>query len=231
MKSERQSFDFHGERDLPQLGIRIPALTLFRFWAMLPHHHGGLWNAAEPARSLGLSQTTVRQYLDLMTQVFMVRQLPPWRANPAKRQVKAPKVYVRDTGEGDLQRHPKLGSSWEGYAIEETVKLIEPDEAYFWATHTGAELDLLLLKNGRRYGVEMKHQDAPRVTASMRIALEDLRLDHLTVLYPGSRDYALADRVRVVPLGALATGDPGAILPSLSRTRRQGTAGRRTRPG
>ena len=229
------------ERDLPQHGIRIPAPTLFRFWAMLAHYHGGFWNAAEPARSLGLSQPTVREYLDLMTQVFMVRQLPPWHANLGKRQVKAPKVYVRDTGllhellgvhrDANLQRHPKLGSSWEGYAIEEAIKLTEPDEAYFWATHTGAELDLLLLKDGRRYGLEMKHQDAPRLTASMRIALEDLGLDHLTVLYPGSRAYALADRVRVVPLEALATGDPGTILPSLPRTRRPGPASRRVRPG
>jgi predicted AAA+ superfamily ATPase len=223
------------ERDLRQLGIRIAAPTLFRFWAMLAHYHGGFWNAAEPARSLALSQPTVRDYLDVMTQVFMVRQLSPWHENLAKRQVKAPKIYLRDTGllhellgihrEGDLQRHPKLGSSWEGYAIEETVKLTEPDEAYFWATHTGAELDLLLLKHGRRYGLEMKHQDAPRLTASMRIAIEDLRLDHLTVLYPGSRAYALADRVRVVPLAALATGDPGVILPPPSRIRRPGVAG------
>jgi predicted AAA+ superfamily ATPase len=227
------------ERDLPQLGVRIPAPTLFRFWAMLGHYHGRFWNAAEPARSLGLSQPTVREYLDLMTQVFMVRQLAPWHVNLGKRQVKAPKVYIRDTGllhellgihrEGDLQRHSKLGSSWEGYAIEEAIKLTEADEVYFWATHTGAELDLLLLKDGRRYGLEMKHPDAPRLTPSMRIALEDLSLDHLTVLYPGSRTYALADQVRVVPLSVLATGDPGMILPGASRTRRREAAGRRVR--
>ena len=184
------------ERDLPQLGFRIPAQSLFRFWSILAHYHGNVWNAAEPARALDISQPTVRQYLDLLTSLFMVRTLPPWHENLLKRQVKAPKVYIRDSGllhqllgiasETQLLHHPKLGSSWEGYAIEEALKAIEPDEAYFWATHSGAELDLLVLKNGKRFGIEVKRQDAPRVTPSMRIALADLRLEHLTVLYPGS---------------------------------------------
>lgn len=224
------------ERDLPQLGVRIAAPALRRFWAMLAHTHGQVWNAADPARSLGLSQPTVRGYLDLLTALFLVRQLAPWHENLSKRQVRAPKVYVRDSGllhqllgigsGRELERHPKLGSSWEGYAIEEVLALADPDEAYFWATHTGAELDLLLFKNGRRYGVEMKFQDAPRLTPSMRIALEDLRLDHLTVLYPGSRAYALAERVRVVPLAALGAGDPkaAAALPPLRRPARGKTA-------
>ena len=211
------------ERDLPQLGVRIPAATLLRFWTMLAHYHGNIWNAAELARSLGLSQPTVRQYLELLSGLFLVRQLQPWHENLLKRQVRAPKVYVRDSGllhallglrtERDLLGHPKLGGSWEGYALEEVLKLAQPDDAYFWATHTGAELDLLLFKNGRRYGVEVKHQDAPRLTASMRIAHTDLRLDHLTVLYPGTRAYDLADRVKVVPLTALAAGDTDVILP------------------
>jgi len=219
------------ERDLPQLGVSIAAPTLLRFWSMLAHVHGSLWNAADPARSLGLSQPTVRHYLDLLTSVFMVRQLPPWHENLAKRQVKAPKVYIRDTGllhallgirsEQNLQRHPKLGASWEGYAIEEVLKLVEPDDSYFWATHGGAELDLLVFKNGRRYGIEVKHQDAPKLTASMRTALADLQLEHLTVLYPGSRDYALAERVTVVPLASLAAGDPAVVLPDVPVTRRR----------
>lgn len=219
------------ERDLPQLGVSIAAPTLLRFWSMLAHVHGSLWNAADPARSLGLSQPTVRHYLDLLTSVFMVRQLPPWHENLAKRQVKAPKVYIRDTGllhallgirsEQNLQRHPKLGASWEGYAIEEVLKLVEPDDSYFWATHGGAELDLLVFKNGRRYGIEVKHQDAPKLTASMRTALSDLQLEHLTVLYPGSRDYALAERVTVVPLASLAAGDPAVVLPDVPVTRRR----------
>jgi predicted AAA+ superfamily ATPase len=215
------------ERDLPQLGVTIPAPTLLRFWTMLAHYHGGVWNGAEFAGSLAVSQPAVRRYLDVMTGLFMVRQLAPWHENLAKRQVKSPKVYVRDSGlfhallgirnEGDLQRHPKLGSSWEGYTIEEVLKLTEPDEACFWGTHAGAELDLLLFKHGKRYGVEVKYQDAPRLTPSMGIALEDLRLDHLTVLYPGTQTYDLADRVTVVPAKALAAGDPRVVLPRARR--------------
>jgi predicted AAA+ superfamily ATPase len=212
------------ERDLPQLGIRIPAAALLRFWTMLAHYHGNIWNAAEPARSLGISQPTVRQYLDVLTEVFMVRQLQPWHENLLKRQVKAPRIFVRDSGllhqllgirtERNLLTHPKLGSSWEGYAIEEVLKLTEPDSAYFWATHSGAELDLLLFKHGRRYGIEIKREDAPRLTPSMRIARHDLKLDHLSVLYPGTRSYDLAPRVTVVPLAVLASGDPRMIIPS-----------------
>jgi len=223
----RQFLQTYLERDLPQLGISIPSTTMFRFWTMLAHYHGNVWNAAEPARSLGVSEPTIRRYLDLLTGVFIVRQLPPWHENLGKRQVKAPKMYFRDSGvlhellgirtERDLLSHPKSGASWEGYAIEETLKLVDPDESYFWRTHTGAELDLLLFKNGRRYGVEVKRQDAPRMTPSMRIALSDLNLQHLTVLYPGSREYALSDRVTVVPLAALGEGDPEAVLPRRRR--------------
>lgn len=208
------------ERDLPQLGITIPPATVLRFWTMLAHYHGGIWNAAEAARSLGVTEPTARRYLDLLSGLFMVRPLQPWYENLKKRQVKAPKVYLRDSGllhtllglagEREMLSHPKVGPSWEGYAIEETIRVVRPERAYFWATHTGAELDLLLLKGGRRYGVEVKFQDAPRLTPSMRIALTDLRLDRLTVLYPGDLRYELDRRVTVVPLAELAT-DPAVI--------------------
>ena len=219
------------ERDLPQLGINIPATTMLRFWTMLAHYHGGIWNAAEPARSLGLSQPTVRRYLDLLTDLFIVRQLAPWHENLKKRQVKSPKIYVRDSGllhrllgiatEKDLLSHPKSGSSWEGYAIEEVLRVVRPDDAYFWATHTGAELDLLLMWQGRRIGVEVKRQDAPQLTPSMRIAVSDLALDQLTVLYPGNRVYELADRVRVAPFDSLVEEGPSILLPRRGERRRR----------
>lgn len=219
------------ERDLPQLGITIPAATLLRFWTMLAHYHGGIWNAAEAARSLGVTEPTARRYVDLLAGLFMVRQLQPWHENLKKRQVKAPKVYVRDSGllhallglasEREIVSHPKAGASWEGYAIEETLRLIRPEAAYFWATHTGAELDLLLLTRGRRYGVEVKFQDAPRVTASMRIALSDLRLEHLTVLYPGDLRYDLDRRVTVVPLAQLASGKADMVATGPTRQKRR----------
>lgn len=198
------------ERDMPQLGVTIPATAMRRFWTMIAHYHGQIWNAAEMARAMALNESTVRRYLDLMTGVFMVRQLPPWFENLGKRQVKAPKVYVRDTGllhallgitnRQDLESHPKVGASWEGYAVEEVLKAFRPDDAYFWATHNGAELDLLLFRNGRRIGIECKRTDAPRLTPSMRIALSDLKLDRLYVLYPGDKAYSLAKNVEVVPL-------------------------------
>jgi predicted AAA+ superfamily ATPase len=218
------------ERDLPQLGVRIPAVAMLRFWTMVAHYHANVWNAAEPARSLGVSEPTVRRYLDLLSGLFMVRQLQPWHENIGKRQVKSPKVYLRDSGllhqllgiraEGELLAHPKCGASWEGYAVEETLKAVEPDEAYFWATHSGAELDLLIFKEGRRLGVEVKRTDAPRLTPSMRAALEDLRLEQLIVLYPGTTAYELAAGVTAVPLSRLAEG-VGALFP---RRRRRGAA-------
>ena len=217
------------ERDLPQLGINVSAATMLRFWTMLAHYHGNVWNAAEPARSMGVSQPTVRHYLGLLTDLFIVRELSPWHENLKKRQVKSPKVYFRDSGllhqllgvrtERDLLSHPKSGASWEGYAIEETLKLAESNEAYFWATHTGAELDLLIFKRGKRYGIEAKRQDAPRITPSMRAALADLRLEHLTVLYPGTRLYSLHDQITAVPISELASGDPESVL--IPRARRK----------
>ena len=209
----RQFMQTFLERDLPQLGVTIPAVTMRRFWNMVAHYHGQIWNAAELARALALNESTVRRYLDLMTGVFMVRQLPPWFENLGKRQVKAPKIYVRDSGllhallglgtARDLEHHPKLGASWEGYAVEEVLKALRPDDAYYWATHNGAEIDLVLFKRGRRIGVECKRADAPTLTPSMRIALTDLKLDELIVVYPGTRHYRLAKRVEVVPLAGL----------------------------
>ena len=209
----RQFLQTFLERDLPQLGVTIPAVALRRFWNMVAHYHGQIWNAAELARALAVNESTVRRYLDLLTGVFMVRQLPPWFENLGKRQVKAPKVYVRDSGllhallgipnQRDLEHHPKVGASWEGYAVEEVLKALRPDDAYYWATHNGAEIDLMLFKNGRRIGVECKRADAPTLTPSMRIALADLKLDELHVVYPGVKRYTLAKKVEVVPLAEL----------------------------
>jgi predicted AAA+ superfamily ATPase len=207
------------ERDIPQWGIGIPAIALLRFWTMLAHYHGQTWNAAEPARSLGVSEPTVRRYLDILSGVFMIRQLTPWHANLKKRQVKSPKIYFRDTGllhqllgirsEKELLSHPKCGASWEGYVIEETIKATEPDEAYYWATHGGAEIDLVLIKKGRMLGVECKRMDAPRITPSMRTAREELNLEQIAVVYPGKKRYAMGDGVAAVPLNAVAEGMRG----------------------
>jgi hypothetical protein len=207
------------ERDIPQWGIGTPAIALLRFWTMLAHYHGQVWNAAEPARSLGVSEPTVRRYLDILSGVFMIRQLIPWHANLKKRQVKAPKIYFRDTGllhqllgvrsEKELLSHPKCGASWEGYVIEETIKATAPDEVYYWATHSGAEIDLVLIKDGRMLGVECKRVDAPRMTASMRTAREDLHLEQIAVVYPGKKRYALGDGVAAVPLNSVVDGMKG----------------------
>ncbi len=203
------------ERDIPLFGIRTPAPTLLRFWTMLAHYHGQVWNAAEPARSLGIGETSVRRYLDLLEGVYMIRQLHPWHENLKKRQVKSPKIYIRDSGllhqllgirtASELLSHPKCGASWEGYVIEEIITLLQPDEVYFWATHAGAELDLLLFKDGRRIGVEIKRADAPRLTPSMRTALDDLQLDRLLVVYPGTQRYPLTDRVETLPFAEIAS--------------------------
>jgi predicted AAA+ superfamily ATPase len=206
----RQFLQTFLERDLPQLGVTIAAPALHRFWNMLAHYHGQIWNAAELARAMAVNESTVRRYLDLLTGVFMVRQLPPWFENLGKRQVKAPKVYLRDSGllhallgitnQRDLELHPKVGASWEGYAVEEVLKALQPDDAYYWATYSGAEIDLVLFKRGRRIGIECKRTDAPTLTPSMRIALENLKLDELMVVYPGEKRYRLAKGVEVVPL-------------------------------
>jgi len=210
----RQFLQTFLERDLPQLGVTIPAVALRRFWNMIAHYHGQIWNAAELARALAVNESTVRRYLDLMTGVFMTRQLAPWFENLGKRQVKAPKIYVRDSGllhallgiggARDLEHHPKVGASWEGYAVEEVLKALRPDEAYYWATHNGAEIDLVIFKDARRIGIECKRMDAPVLTPSMRIALADLKLDELYVVYPGEKRYPLTRKVEVVPLSQMA---------------------------
>jgi hypothetical protein len=207
--------DFIGtylERDIPQLGSRLAAETLHRFWSMLAHYHGQIWSSSEFARSFGMSDVTVRRYLDLLTSLFLVRQLPPWHENLGKRLVKSPKVYIRDTGllhlllgietQAALLRHPKLGASWEGFALAavETRLDARRGESYFYATHGGAELDLLVVRGDRRLGFEFKRSVAPELTKSMRIALADLRLERLDVIHAGGRTFPLADRVRAVPL-------------------------------
>ncbi|NLT71492.1 MAG: ATP-binding protein [Verrucomicrobiaceae bacterium] len=202
------------ERDLPSFGVGVSSVTMNRFWTMLAHYHGQVWNSSEIAGSMNVAAVTSKRYLDILTSTFMIRQLQPWHENLGKRQVKAPKIYFRDSGvfhlltgirnEADLFTHPKLGASWEGYAIEESIRHFEPDQVYFWATHGGAELDLLLFKNGRRIGVECKRQDAPTLTTSMQIAMNDLRLDELRVIYPGNKSYPLAETITVQPLASLA---------------------------
>jgi len=206
----RQFLQTFLERDVPQWGISIPAVALRRFWSMVAHYHAQIWNAAELARALGVNESTVRRHLDLMTGLFMIRQLPPWFENLGKRQVKAPKIYIRDSGllhsllgitnERDLEHHPKVGASWEGYAIEEVLKALQPDDAYFWASHQGAEMDLVVFKGGRRIGIECKRVDAPTITPSMRIAMADLKLDEVRVVYPGTKRYPLAEGIEAVPL-------------------------------
>lgn len=199
--------------------MRVPAAALLRFWTMVAHYHGQTWNATEPARALGVNPSTTRRYLDLLTDALVLRQLQPWHANLGKRQVKSPKVYVRDSGllhqllgldsEKALLSHPKLGASWEGFVIEQVLAGELHDEAWFWATHQGAEIDLLLRRGDRLFGVECKRADAPKMTPSIRIALEDLGLERVAVVYPGTTRYALSDRVEAVPLATLA--EPGRL--------------------
>jgi predicted AAA+ superfamily ATPase len=206
------------ERDFPQWGVRVPAVALRRFWTIVAHYHAQTWNAAAAARALGVSQSTVRDYLDILSDAYMVRQLQPWHANLSKRQVKSPKVYLRDSGllhsllgistEKALLTHPAVGASWEGFAIEQILAAEPHDAAYFWATHQGAEIDLLLMRQGRLLGVECKRTDTPRVTPSVRIALEDLRLDRVAIVYPGEQRFPLGEKVEAVPLQELATRAP-----------------------
>jgi predicted AAA+ superfamily ATPase len=205
------------ERDFPQWGVRVPAVALQRFWTMLAHYHGQTWNAAEPARALGVSESTTRRHLDLLTDALMVRQLQPYHVNISKRQVKAPKIYVRDSGllhqllgidsPKTLMTHPKVGASWEGFVIEQVLMTVNHDEAFFWATHQGAEIDLVLRRGSELLGVECKRTDAPRMTPSIRVALKDLNLARVAVLYPGSKRFPIAEHVEAVPLRILGEGD------------------------
>jgi hypothetical protein len=223
-RSNRESFDWRRdfvrtflERDLPQLGIAIPARTLERFWAMLAHYHGQVWNASEFARSFAVSHHVMRRYLDALQATFVVRVLRPWAANVRKRQVRSPKIYFRDSGllhsflEIDamsaLERHPKLGASWEGFLLEAVIHRLgaTAEQCYFWATHTGAELDLLVVRGGRRQGFEIKRTVAPRVTPSMRSALEDLQLTRLDVIHAGAETFPLGPRIGAVAAARLLT--------------------------
>ena len=198
------------ERDIPQLGITIPAAAMRRFWTMLAHWHGQTWNASELGRAIAASDKTVRRYLDLLTGTYMVRQLQPWFENVAKRQVKAPKVYLRDTGllhallglpdEAALLGHPRAGASWEGFAIEQILAALGRSDAWFWGAHGGGELDLLVIERGRRIGFEVKFNEAPRVTAAMRSVGETLGLDHLFVVCPTPHAYPVDAGITVLPI-------------------------------
>lgn len=203
------------ERDVPALGIDLAAGALRRFWMMLAHWHGNIFNATDLARALDVSAPTVRRHLDVLEGTFMVRVLQPWHANLRKRQVKSPKVYFRDAGilhallnlpdAAALRAHPGLGASWEGFALEQVVRLHGADagECHFWAAHTGAELDLLIVRGTRRLAFEFKYSSAPKTTRSMRAAVAALDLDRLTVVYPGDGAFPLTERIRVAGLGPL----------------------------
>ncbi len=205
------------ERDLPMLGVGAPAALLRRFWNMLAHYHGQTWNATEISTALQIGQKATRHYLDALEGVHMVRQLQPWFENLGKRQLKSPKIYIRDSGlyhalmaigtEFELLNHPKSGASWEGYAMEEVIRALSLRQVYYWGTSGGAELDLFALHEGKRIGIEFKRVDAPRLTPSMRSALSDLKLDKLLVIYPGSLRYPITERVEAVPLTLLASPD------------------------
>jgi hypothetical protein len=203
------------ERDIPQLGINIPAKSLGRFWKMLAHYHGQIFNASEIGKSLSVSDHTAQRYLDLLSGTFMVRQLRPWYYNTKKRIIKRPKIYFRDSGilhalftlEGkkDILLHPKLGASWEGFALEEAIKTarLKEDEAFFWGVHAAAEIDMVFQKKGELYGVEVKYTQAPNLTQSMRSALKELSLKHLWIIYPGKESYPLDRNVTVISLADL----------------------------
>ena len=215
----RESFiDSFLERDIPKLGIRTPAETLRRFWNMLCHFHGQIWNASELARSLAANEKTARHYLDILAGAYMIRALPAWHENIGKRQVKSSKVYLRDSGllhamlgirtRAQLESHPRYGASWEGFALEQTLARFGDRHAWFWATQRGAELDLMVLHEGRRIGFEFKCADAPGMTRSLGIALTDLKLDRAFVVYPGATRYPLSDRVEAIPLSEIPTLKP-----------------------
>jgi len=207
------------ERDIPNLGLHIPAKALRRFWMMLAHYHGNIFNASEIAKSLGISNVTASRYLDILSGTFLVRQLQPWFYNTKKRLIKRPKIYFRDSGifhalleiatMEELIKNPRLGASWEGFVIEQVISFLElkEEEVYFWGVHTGAECDLVFSKKGKLWGVEVKYQDAPRVTPSMRSAIDELSLGHLWVVYPGNRLYALDRKVTVLPIADISKID------------------------
>jgi len=220
--SEKESFAWRKdfirtflERDIPQLGFHIPAMTLHRFWNMLAHYHGQIWNGSELGRAFGMSHASVKRYVDLLTDALVVWQLKPWYQNMSKRQVKAPKVYIRDSGilHGllgiesflALEKHPKIGASWEGFVLSELLHQlkVEPSEAYFWATHAGAELDLLVFINGQPIGFEIKRTTSPKMTPSINNSLTDLKLDRLFVIHAGDHEFQIHEKVNAIPMASI----------------------------
>jgi uncharacterized protein len=201
------------ERDIPQLGISIPSAAMRRFWTMLAHYHGQVWNASKLARSMGMSDKTIRSYLDILTGTFMVRQLQPWFENTSKRQIKSPKIYFKDSGllHGlldlsdihALYAHPQVGASWEGFVIDQALNTMRPSQAYFWATHSGAELDCFFMHQGKRYGIEVKFSESPALTKSIKAAKTTLGLDHLWIIYPGEHSYPIEENISVHSISAI----------------------------
>ena len=200
------------ERDIPSLGFHIPPLHMRRLWMMLAHNHGNLLNLSDIGKSLGITHPTVRKYTDILVGTFMVRLLEPWFENTSKRLVKAPKIYIRDSGilhalhglpgKNDLLVYPRLGASWEGFALEEIIKSLNArnEECFFWAVQSGAELDLLVIKDNKKIGFEFKYTDSPSLTKSMSIALSDLRLDMLYVIHPQKGSFLLQEKIQVIGL-------------------------------
>ncbi|MDD3277174.1 MAG: ATP-binding protein [Kiritimatiellales bacterium] len=223
-RTQRESFENRTgyirtflEKDLPQLGVSVSSVTMRRFWTMLAHYHGQTWNSSELARSFGVADTTIRNYLDQLTSALVVRQVQPWYENISKRQVKSPKVYITDSGilhallnlpeRADLDAHPKCGASWEGFVMDQVVRHLEArqEECFFWATHAGAELDMLVVRGRNRYGFEIKRTSSPKITSSMRHAFEDLKLTRLDVLHAGDNTFPLAEKIRAVSVQRLLT--------------------------
>lgn len=204
------------ERDINLLGFNIPPATLRRFWVMLAHYHGQIWKGSEFARSMGVSEPTVKKYLDILSGTYLVRQIQPWHENLKKRQVKAPKIYIRDSGilhallslpNSEVQNHVKVGASWEGFVIEQILQKMNTRDYYYWRTHTGIELDLLVFKNGKRHGFEIKYSDKPQVTRSMRQSISDLKLDVLHLIYQGKHHLDLEEKIKLLPVNQLTAID------------------------
>ncbi len=204
------------ERDLNLMGINVPSATLRRFWVMLAHYHGQIWNGAEFARSMAVSEPTIKRYLDILSGTYLVRQVQPWFENLQKRQVKAPRIYIRDSGilhallsmPGEqITSHVKVGASWEGFVVEQLLQKLQTRDYYFWRTHAGAELDLLAFKNGKRLGFEIKYSDKPQITRSMRQSMEDLKLDRLYLIYQGKHALNLEENIRLLPLASIINED------------------------
>lgn len=211
------------ERDIPNLGFSIPAPQLRKFWTMICHYHGGIFNASELGSSLGISYQTAKRYLDILEGTFMVRVLQPWYENLKKRQVKTPKIYFRDSGiyhallrfsdYESIKLTPKIGASWEGFALEQVIRYYkaEPEECFFWSSHNTAEIDLLIFKNGKRIGFEFKYTDSPKITSSIKTSLMDLKLDQVKVIFPGEISFMLSEKIEAIGLENLRTRNENLI--------------------